>query len=73
LGRQRPLETLPSRRPVLSVKRKFALIFHQSKSERQLFPKAATQNIRKTMIRDFDFRFRPEPVIHYGLAAMRMH
>jgi len=34
----------------LSVKRKFALIIHQSKSERQLFPKAAAQNARKTMI-----------------------
>jgi hypothetical protein len=50
LGRQRPLETLPSQRPLLNVKRKFTLIFHQSKSERQLFPKAAAQNARKTMI-----------------------
>jgi hypothetical protein len=50
MGQQRPLSTLPSQRPLLSVKRKFALISHQSKSERQLFPKAAAQNVRKTMI-----------------------
>ena len=50
MGRQRPLRALPSQRPLLSVKRKFALIFHQSKSERRFFPKAAAQNVRKTTI-----------------------
>jgi hypothetical protein len=35
-------------RPLLSVKRKFALIFHQSKSERRLYPKAAAQNVALT-------------------------
>jgi hypothetical protein len=50
LGRQRPFRILAAQGPLSGVKRKFALIFHQSKSERQLFPKAAAQNVRKTMI-----------------------
>jgi len=50
LGRQRPFRILAAQGPLSGVKRKFALIFHQSKSERRFFPKAAAQNVRKTTI-----------------------